>query len=118
MAVKFPLQYLIPTQLEDEKGRPLSQVGGIEDDFEGQLVMYICQNINLQSLPLNFIIKALVENQVFSIANIMKMVEDSPIIVDDRYFVIEEALTFFFKENYLVFCHLIVPQIESFSENF
>lgn len=114
MAVKFPLQYLIPTQLEDEKGRPLSQVGGIEDDFEGQLVMYICQNINLQSLPLNFIIKALVENQVFSIANIMKMVEDSPIIVDDRYFVIEEALTFFFKENYLVFCHLIVPQIESF----
>lgn len=114
MAQKFPLQYFFSTQLGDEKGRPLSFVGGIEDDFEGQLVMHISQNLNLQSLPLNFIIKSLIENQVFSIANIMKMVEESPVISNDRYLALEEALTAFFKGNNLVFCHLIVPQIESF----
>lgn len=113
MFQKFPVQYLIPTQQGDEKGRPLSVIGGIEDDFEGQLVMHISQNLNLQSVPLNFIIKSLVENQVFTIANIMKMVEESPIITDDRYGVIGEALVAFFKGNNLVFCHLIVPQIES-----
>lgn len=114
LARQFPLQYLTPTQIMDEKGRIMSVIGGLEDDLEGQLAYFIAQNLEYNSFPLRYIINTMQERGVFSLEKIMLRVKESPVISPYRYGVIEIALKAYFENNSLIFCHLIIPQIETF----
>lgn len=114
IAKQFPLQYMVPNQIMDEKGRPMSVIGGLEDDLEGQLAYFIAQNLEYNSFPLRYIINAMQERGVFSLEKIMLRVKESPVISPYRYGVIEMALKAYFENNSLIFCHLIIPQIETF----
>lgn len=114
LARQFPIQYLTPTQIMDEKGRLMSIIGGIEEDLDGQLAYFIAQSLDYNSFPLRYIITAMKENGIFSMEKIMLRMKNSPVISPYRYGVIEMALNSYFENNCLVFCHLIIPQIETF----
>lgn len=112
LAKIHPLQYIAQTQVLDEKGRPLSVINSIDKDIDGQLVLHITKMIQFQSVPLNHIIQELKSCGTLSFDNIMKMATASPILPASRYSVIETAFKSYFGGDYLVFCHLITPQIE------
>lgn len=118
LAKSYPLQYMFPTQLFDENGKPLSVVGSIDKDLEGQLVLQMTKLMQIQSVPLNFVFRALFESQILSVESVMQLVMSSPIIRVNRYEVIENAIKAYFNGNNLVFCHLIVPQIETMVREF
>lgn len=118
LAKSYPLQYMIPTQMFDENGKPLSVVGSIEKDLEGHLVLLMTRLLQLQSVPLNFVSRALFEKQILSVESIMQLVMLSPIIRVNRYEVIETAVKAYTNGDNLIFCHLIVPQIETMVREF
>ena len=112
LSQQFPLVYLMPTQLMDEKGRPSSVVGGIESDFDGQLILHVCKSIQFNSSFLHFGIKELEKTGALSIDNIMSKITGSPIFSSNRIEIIRQALLAYKSENYITMCHLLVPQIE------
>lgn len=112
LANQYPLAYMMPTQLMDQNGRPSSVIGGIDKDFDGQLVLHICRDIQISSVFLHYAIQVLRESGALTIDTIMARVEDSPIMNSNRHEIIRQALLAYSAENYIAMCHLLVPQIE------
>lgn len=114
LAKLFPLQFLTPTQIMDEKGRIMSVIGGIDEDLDGQLAYFTAKKMDYNSYPLHYAINAMQDTEIISLEKIMMRVKDSPVISPYRYGIIEMALKAYFENNSLIFCHLIIPQIETF----
>ena len=100
-------------QLLDPKGRPMSKIGTIEQDFEGNLVLHIAQKLNIQQYFLAIAINRLLNSGTLTIEKVMQMIQQSPLFEKDRFTIIKKALQFFIDGEYILFSHLIVPQIEN-----
>lgn len=110
---KFPLQYLTGTQIIDDAGRPLSYVGNIDDDFDGQLIQHITQNIEFESPILRYVIAQMIGRNILSTASIRNQFEKSGLFDENKLnFIINCFENYYFKCDPIAFCHLIVPQIE------
>lgn len=112
LANQYPLVYMMPTHIMDCHGKPASIIKGIDDDFDGQLVLHICKHILFNSIFLRYGINLLRDSKALSIDNIMTRVKDSPIIDVNRQEIIRQALLAYEADNYITMCHLLVPQIE------
>lgn len=112
LANQYPLVYMVPTHLMDPYGKPASFIKGIEDDFDGQLVLHICKHIQFNAIFLRYGIRLLRDSKALSIDNIMTRVKESPIIDVNRQEIIRQALLAYEADNYITMCHLLVPQIE------
>lgn len=118
LSKSYPLQYMFPTQMFDEKGKPLSVVGSIDTDLEGQLVLHITQMIRFQSVPLNYVIRGLIDSRTLTTERFIQLATTSPILPTTRWNVVETAIKAYFKGDNLVFCHLIMPQMETMVREF
>lgn len=110
---KFPLTFMLPSKLMDSKGRPMSVIGPYEQDPEGHLIRHITQGMKINAYFLDLSIQKMIACGGLTIDKIMsELIEGSPIFESERDAVIRKALTFYFSEDYMLFCHLIIPQIE------
>ena len=111
---KYPFRFMISNKLLDDKGRPMSVVGPYENDPEGHLILHITQSLQLNAFFLNMAIQKM---QLCGCATTEKILNGliipSPIFEENRYCIIQRALDLFFGNDYITFCHLIVPQIEN-----
>ena len=57
LAKKHPITYLFTKKLQDYSGRPVATIGGIENDFEGNTIHQLSQNMGIDSLFLRFSFK-------------------------------------------------------------
>lgn len=114
LAKKFPFTYMMGNHFLDPKGRPMREVGSLDDDFEGNLALHIVQGMNLKFHFLGMAIHNMLECEAITVDKIMDgMVNPCPIFEEDRYGIIQEALQYFIDGNYIVFSHLIIPQLEN-----
>lgn len=113
LANQYPLVYMMPTQLMDAHGKPASFIKGINDDFDGQLVLHVCKHIQIGATFLRYGIGVLRDSKALSIDSIMERVKVSPIIDTNRQEIIRQALLAYESDNYITMCHLLVPQIEN-----
>ena len=92
----------------------MSVVGPYENDPEGHLILHITQSLQLNAFFLNMAIQKM---QLCGCATTEKILNGliipSPIFEENRYCIIQRALDLFFGNDYITFCHLIVPQIEN-----
>ena len=115
---KYPLKYMMGNKLMDPKGHPLSYVGPYESDPDGQLVLHMANKLNLQDYYLRIAINKLLTSNTLTVDNVIKfLIEPSPLFEEDRYEIIREAIQFFIDGRYVLFSHLIVPQIETAIRN-
>lgn len=112
LSERYPFVYMMSTQLMDSQGRPSSVIGGIDTDFEGQLLLHISKGIQLKSIPLNSAIRALQESGALKIAYLMSRAEKCPIIDNSRLEIIRQSMIMYEAGNFITMCHLLVPQIE------
>ena len=111
---KYPFQFMIGNNLMDPKGHPMSYVGPYEDDPEGQLILHMAQKLNIQSYFLAIAINRLLTTNTLTVENVMtSLIIPSPLFEESRYDIIREAIEFFIQGEYILFSHLIVPQIEN-----
>lgn len=111
---KYPLTYMMPTNMLDLKGHPMSVVAPYENDPDGQLILHITQKLNLSSYFLDIAINKLLQTKTLTVEKVMKlMIQQSPIFEEDRYDIISNAIQYFIDGKYVLFNHLIVPQIEA-----
>ena len=110
---KYPFQFMIGNNLMDIKGHPMSYVGPYEDDPEGQLILHMAQKLNIQSYFLAIAINRLLTTNTLTVENVMtSLIIPSPLFEESRYDIIRKAIEFFIQGEYILFSHLIIPQIE------
>ena len=114
LAQKYPFRFMMATKLMDAKGRPASTIGPIDEDFDSNLAHHIAENMNLSFHFLEMAIYRLIQTNAFTTAKIIdNFIIPCPLFEKERYNIIRESLDFFFNGKYVLFCHLIVPQIEN-----
>lgn len=112
-----PLVFLIPQQIQDEKGRVVATIGSLENDLEGHIIRQISQSLSFSSVFIRAVLNESITNKGLSKANILDFVVKTPILNPERIPIIERALDAYFENDYLVFIHLIIPQIEEAIRN-
>ena len=117
LSKKAPLTFLIGHQIQDEKGRVIATIGSLEDDLEGHVIRQVSQNLSFSSIFLRAIFQKSIDDKGLDKSQILKYIEDSPIINKDRYEIIERGLEAYFEGDFLVTIHLLVPQIEEAIRN-
>jgi hypothetical protein len=117
LAKAAPFQFMIGQSLQDEKGRVLATIGSLENDLEGHIVRQVSQSLTFSSLFIHIIIEKAKEKFPLTKSDILKYIETSPIIDRSRFPIIEESLNAYFNNDFLVFTHLVIPQIEEAMRN-
>ena len=111
---KFPLTFMMPNKFLDSKGRPMFVVEPYKKDQEGNLLLHITQGIHISAFFLDMAIQKMQDCGGLTTDIIMnELIELSPIFEKERHTTIRKALDLYFYGDYMVFCHLIVPQIEN-----
>lgn len=111
---EFPLMFMISNKLMDSKGRPMSVIGSYKQDPEGNLIHHITQGMQIIAYFLDLAIQKMKACGGLTVDNIMsELIELSPIFDSERYAAIRKALALYFSGDYMLFCHLIIPQIEN-----
>lgn len=114
LAQKFPFRYMMGSYFLDAKGRPMAEVGSLESDFDGNLALHVVKNMNLKFHFLSMAIQEMLDCEAISVDKIMNnRIIPCPIFEEDRYDIIREALQCFMDEKYVLFSHLIIPQLEN-----
>lgn len=114
LAQKFPFRYMMGSHFLDAKGRPMAEVGSLESDFDGNLALHVVENMNLKFHFLSMAIQEMLDCEAISVDKIMNnRIILCPIFEEDRYDIIREALQCFMDEKYVLFSHLIIPQLEN-----
>lgn len=114
LAQKFPFRYMMGSHFLDAKGRPMAEVGSLESDFDGNLALHVVENMNLKFHFLSMAIQEMLDCEAISVDKIMNnRIIPCPIFEEDRYDIIREALQCFMDEKYVLFSHLIIPQLEN-----
>jgi len=117
LAKAAPFQFMVSSALQDEKGRVVATIGSLENDLEGHIVRQISQSLTFSSLFMHLIVEKAKEKFPLTKAHVLNYIGKSPIIDKSRVPIIEEALNAYFENDYLVFTHLIIPQIEEAMRN-
>lgn len=117
LSKKAPLTFLITQQIQDEKGRVVATIGSLEHDLEGHVVRQISQNLSFSALFLRAVLIESITNKGLSKSNILDFLKKTPVLNLDRVSIIDRAIDAYFQNDYLVFIHLIIPQIEEAIRN-
>jgi hypothetical protein len=117
LSKKAPLTFLITHQIQDEKGRVVATIGSLEHDLEGHVVRQISQNLSFSALFLRAVLNESISNKGLSKSNILDFLKKTPVLNLDRVSIIDRALDAYFQNDYLVFIHLIIPQVEEAIRN-
>lgn len=113
LAQKAPIAFLIPVELQDNRGRPVAKVGSLEEDLEGHTVKQMSQNMTFESMFLRQVLESLViKYPTFEILFVDYLFR-SPIFIDDRRSIIELGVKEYLNGNHMVAVHLFIPQIEN-----
>lgn len=116
-AKENPMLYLSNHTLQDEKGRIYAKIGSIQDDIEGQLIRHISQNLSFSSIYLNLVIKRSVEKIGLNTAEVLRFLDETPIIEKDRFEILKKGLEAYFNGDFIGALHLLIPQIENAIRN-
>jgi len=113
-----PLQGLFDTHILTEEGNVSAKIGGLTDDHENTLKAQIIRNYSLgQNLSACTTLKkgiSLILNSGDSWkAAVKELLEASKFVPKDRIAIYERAIIAGFEGDFLLFVHLIIPQLEN-----
>lgn len=107
-----PLQALIRHSISDHEGRPVAEIGSVEDDFDGRVVLQLSRNMVFATPFLRMAIEKVRETLCPTAEEIVEILYQSPVFPADRKGIILEGLSEYLRGNLPSSIHILVPQIE------
>jgi len=117
LAKEVPMQFLFPTVIQGTKGRTAAVIGGIENDLEGNIIVRISESLQFFGLFLNFSLKEGEKRGLLTKETVMEFISKSAAIDPIRLPIFERSINAYFDKDYLIFIHLLIPQIEEAIRN-
>ena len=108
-----PLIDLMRTTCFDYAGIPISNVGVGAYAKHQKLMHGMYRRLIIGSFSLNMIVEKLIEKGLFNMDFVKEIFKDNPVIAKDQWAIVERGMQAYFDKDYLVACHLLIPQFES-----
>lgn len=112
LARKAVIAYMITRVIKDDGGRTVARVGSLDSDPEGQLLLHVSQNMQINIPWLRDAFARGEEAGVVSFATVGDFVFACPFFTAKRRSMIERGLRAYFESDPLTAVHILIPQIE------
>ena len=113
-----PLFDMMRTTTINSKGIPISYLGSGHNSEYQKLIFGIYNRLRMVNSFLHQHIQKMKECGLLTTDFVMNiMFKDSPVIHNEQRKILERGFEAFFQEDYLVACHLLIPQFESIIRN-
>ena len=110
---KSPLLDMIPTVTIDSSGNIISNIGVGPEVAHQKLYFNMYEHMRIAIPFIHLHITKMKENEKMTVESMMDLLKDSPLITEDRREIIRRGFEAFIHEDYLVSCHLLIPQLEN-----
>lgn len=112
-AEKAPLLDMISTITIDSSGNTISKVGVGPDAERQKLYYFMYENMKFIIPLLHLHITKMKEQGKMTTESMMELLKDSELITEDHKEIVRRGLDAYMNEDYLVCCHLLIPQLEA-----
>ncbi|KZX59187.1 hypothetical protein A3709_16730 [Halioglobus sp. HI00S01] len=113
LAKDNPLSYLFKKTLQDHSGRPVAEIGGIEDDLEGNVLHQMAQSLSINSFFLRHSLERLVTRYEVTPGALVEIFLQSPVFTPARKNLVLAGIEAHFREDYIASIHILIPQLEA-----
>jgi len=113
LARKFVFQSIIPDTILDHEGRIIAQIGPVDDDLEGRVIMQITENIAFENTILRLVIDNAFAKFSLSAKDLLDYLYISPIFDRENRDLIYVGLEAYYRKDHIAFASVILPLIES-----
>lgn len=111
------MQFLFPKALQGTRGRTAAVVGSIDNDLEGNIVLRISESLHFRGLFLHYTLEVGEQRGLVTKETLLEFLGKSAAIDPARLPIFERALSAYFDRDYMVFIHLVIPQMEEAIRN-
>lgn len=108
-----PLSHIGSTVVYDDFGSPIRKIGNNEDQVFSKLMYGMYQRMRIRSIFMTWEKHKMIEKGILTVETVMQALEKSPLIIKGQLSIIKRGMESYFAEDYLVACHLLIPQFES-----
>lgn len=112
-AEQSPLMDMISTVTIDSSGNTISRVGIGKDAERQKLYFSMYENMRFTIPFMHLHITKMKETEKMTTESMMQLIEGSELITEDHKEIVRRGLDAYMAEDYLVCCHLLVPQLEA-----
>ena len=116
-AEQSPLLDMINTVVFDSTGIPINNIGAGKDTEHQKLMYGMYRRMLISSIFLKLEIEKMEEAKLFTKESIIKIFDGSPLIEEGHRKMFERGIEAYFAKDYLVACHLLIPQFEAAIRN-
>jgi len=113
MASENPLLFAQGWKIVDFEGRPIAEIGSLQDDLDGQVVIQTMEAIGITSIFMREVIKEMQVRFDINAEKVMEWVTVSPLFDSSKNGIVRRGLECFFESDVICSLHLLVPQIEA-----
>jgi len=117
LSAKTFIPFLFTRKILDREGRIIAEVGPIDKDIEGHIVLQISQNMEIIAPLLRETIMSLIKKFELDTKSIINYLYESPIFNEKRKEFFVKAIEAYLSNNYFVALHILIPQIEALIRN-
>lgn len=117
LAKSSPLNAIFSQKLVDHEGRPIAEIGSVEDDLDGRVVRQTSQRMQLEIPWLRAVIDRMRERLKPTAANLRAHVLTSPVFDDAKAPILERGLAAYLDGEAIVAAPMLIPQVEDALRN-
>lgn len=112
-AEQSPLLDMISTITYDANGSPINNVGAGKNSENQKLMFGMCRRMQISAIFLRLEVEKMIEQGKLSLDIILEAFKDSPLIAEAQKGLFEKGMKAYFEGDYIIACHLLIPQFES-----
>ncbi len=112
-----PVSFLSTRKIMDAEGHPVAAVGSLEEDIDGNIIVQISQNMQIESFLLRDTFEALIDKFKLTTEEIVDYLYMSPIFDEKRREFLSRGIEAYLKGDDVVSLHILIPQIEAIIRN-
>ena len=108
-----PLMSMLSMTIVDNEGRPMGEIGSVDDDMDGRIAHQISQNLRIAQMFLFLAIDHVRQKFAVTLDDLLNHLRQSPIFPEAGLTMLGAGLEAYLRDDHLAAAHLLVPQIEA-----
>lgn len=114
---KFPLQFLFPKSIIDDRGLTIARVFSVKDDLDGNICFQISQDMHFDSVYLSRVLERFKTKFFLNEFNFTDYLYKVPIFKPNKSEIVFSGLKAYFNNDYISAISILVSQIEDAFRN-
>jgi Domain of unknown function (DUF4209) len=111
-AKRSPLFSLFRPVILDHEGRPVAEIGSVEDDLEGRVVQEMAREFQIIAPYLRGVFRRLQQAHNLSVADLLDYFSACPLFTAKKRPILEAGLAAYLRDDALVAMHILPPMAE------